>query len=409
MKEKETELKNAGVPDLSRDNALTGENGDALKDLSKKSIYVPDVEEEKLSKAELKKQEKLAKAEEKAREKAHQEAVKAAEKAEKRKAHRKMTLAEITEGKDDYEQDFKLPEDVVVYCENLIKLYKVGGIEVMALQGLDLSVKRGEMVAIIGNSGSGKSTLMNIIGGLDRPTAGRIYVNGINLLKLDDNQMLQYMRETVGFVWQNTARNMIPYLNALENVKLVMQMAGKPDSNRANELLEIVGLAHRKKSKMHELSGGEQQRVAIAIALANNPHILLADEPTGAVDTRTTAQIMSVFHTLNTEMGVTVLIVTHDRQLSHMVPRVVTISDGRIGTEFIRREQIDVNSEEMMNATAGHDSGSHIEYGFIDGRRRLFIPEHYLEQVGLREKSKVGIKVVDGKLELSKPDGKDAE
>ena len=332
------------------------------------------------------------------------EKVKAAKFETERKAGKHKTLAEITEGKDDYEQDFKVPEGVVVYCENLIKLYKVGDIEVMALQGLDLSVKDGEMVAIIGNSGSGKSTLMNIIGGLDRPTAGRIYVNGINLLKLDDNQMLQYMRETVGFVWQNTARNMIPYLNALDNVKLVMQMAGRLDSNRANELLEIVGLEHRKKSKMHELSGGEQQRVAIAIGLANKPRILLADEPTGAVDTRTTAQIMSVFHKLNTEMGVTVIIVTHDRQLSHMVPRVVTISDGRIGTEFIRREEIDVNSDEMMNATAGHDSGSHIEYGFIDGRRRLFIPEYYLSKVGLHEKCKVGIDVKDDRLELFKPE-----
>ena len=332
------------------------------------------------------------------------EKLKAAKFETERKAGKHKTLAEITEGKDDYEQDFKVPEGVVVYCENLIKLYKVGDIEVMALQGLDLSVKDGEMVAIIGNSGSGKSTLMNIIGGLDRPTAGRIYVNGINLLKLDDNQMLQYMRETVGFVWQNTARNMIPYLNALDNVKLVMQMAGRLDSNRANELLEIVGLEHRKKSKMHELSGGEQQRVAIAIGLANNPRILLADEPTGAVDTKTTAQIMSVFHKLNTEMGVTVIIVTHDRQLSHMVPRVVTISDGRIGTEFIRREEIDVNSDEMMNATAGHDSGSHIEYGFIDGRRRLFIPEYYLSRVGLHEKCKVGIDVKDDRLELFKPE-----
>ncbi len=335
------------------------------------------------------------------------EKLKAEKYAEEKKAGKHKTLAEITEGKDDYEQDFKVPDNTVVYCENLVKLYKIGDIEVMALQGLDLSVQDGEMIAIIGNSGSGKSTLMNIIGGLDRPTAGRIYVNGINLLKLDDNQMLQYMRETVGFVWQNTARNMIPYLNALDNVKLVMQMAGRLDSNRANELLEIVGLEHRKKSKMHELSGGEQQRVAIAIGLANKPKILLADEPTGAVDTKTTAQIMSVFHRLNSEMGVTVIIVTHDRQLSHMVPRVVTISDGRIGTEFIRREEIDVNSDEMMNATAGHDSGSHIEYGFIDGRRRLFIPEYYLSKAGLREKSKVGIEVKDGKLELFKPEDND--
>ena len=170
----------------------------------------------------------------------------------------------------------------MIYCENLVKLYKISDIEVMALQGLDLQVEEGEMLAIIGNSGSGKSTLMNIIGGLDRPTAGKIHINGQDLLKLSDKEMMHYMRETIGFVWQNTARNMVPYLNALDNVKLVMQMAGKLDVNRANMLLEIVGLSHRKKNKMHELSGGEQQRVAIAIALANNPKILLADEPTGA-------------------------------------------------------------------------------------------------------------------------------
>ncbi len=320
---------------------------------------------------------------------------------------KKFNLASFTEGKDDYEPEFRVPEDVIIYCENLIRLYKIGDIEVMALQGLDLTVKKGEMVAIIGNSGSGKSTLMNVIGGLDRPTAGRIYVNGINLLKLDDMQMLHYMRETVGFVWQNTARNMIPYLNAIDNVKLVMEMANKLDVNRAHMLLETVGLSHRKHNKMQELSGGEQQRVAIAIALANNPSILLADEPTGAVDTKTTAQIMGLFHMLNTEMGITVVIVTHDRQLSHMVSRVVTISDGRIGTEFIRREDINVNdTAEMMDAYAGHDQGSHVEYGFIDGRRRLFIPEEYLSAAGLREKSKVALRISEeGSIVLSKPEG----
>lgn len=287
-------------------------------------------------------------------------------------------------------------------------MYKIGDIEVMALQGLDLAVEKGEMLAIIGNSGSGKSTLMNIIGGLDRPTAGKIHVNGTDLLKLSDKEMMHYMRETIGFVWQNTARNMIPYLNALDNVKLVMQMAGKLDVNRANMLLETVELAHRKKNKMHELSGGEQQRVAIAIALANSPEILLADEPTGAVDTKTTAQIMNLFHTVNTEFGITTIIVTHDRQLSHMVPRVVTISDGRIGTEFIRREEIDMESDEIMNATAGHDQGSHVEYGFIDGRKRLFLPENYLAAVGLKEKSKVRILIEGDQLILSRPEEEEA-
>ena len=312
------------------------------------------------------------------------------------------SLAELTYAKDDYQQGFRPPEDAIVYCENLIKLYKIGDIEVMALQGLDLVINKGEFIAIIGNSGSGKSTLLNSIGGLDRPTAGRIYVNGINLLKLDPKQMSRYMRETVGFVWQNTARNMVPYLTAIENVKLIMQLAGKVDEERAKMLLDEVGLSHRMNSKMFELSGGEQQRVAIAIALANNPPILLADEPTGAVDTKTTAQIMDLFSRINKELGVTVIVVTHDRQLSHMVPRVVTISDGRIGTEFIRHAEMSHDTEEMLNATAGHDSGSHVEYAFIDGRHRIFIPESYLEKAGIKPNSKVGITMDGEKIVLEK-------
>ncbi|MCR5693858.1 MAG: ABC transporter ATP-binding protein [Clostridia bacterium] len=317
-------------------------------------------------------------------------------------SERIKSLAELTYGKDDYQQGFRPPENAIVYCENLIKLYKIGEIEVMALQGLDLIINKGEFIAIIGNSGSGKSTLLNAIGGLDRPTAGRIYVNGINLLKLDQKQMSRYMRETVGFVWQNTARNMVPYLTAIENVKLIMQLAGKVDEERAKMLLDEVGLHDRMHSKMFELSGGEQQRVAIAIALANNPPILLADEPTGAVDTKTTAQIMDLFTRLNKELGVTVIVVTHDRQLSHMVPRVVTISDGRIGTEFIRTAEMSRTNEEMLNATAGHDSGSHTEFAFIDGRNRIFIPESYLTKAGIEPKTKVGISMVGDKIVLEK-------
>lgn len=313
------------------------------------------------------------------------------------------SLAEMTYGKDEYEQSFTPPENAIVYCENLIKMYKIGGNEVLALQGLDLVVEKGDFIAIIGNSGSGKSTLLNSIGGLDRPTAGRIYVNGINLLKLEPKQMSRYMRETVGFVWQNTARNMVPYLSAIDNVKLVMQLAGKLDEERANMLLDEVGLSDRKNSKMFELSGGEQQRVAIAIALANNPPILLADEPTGAVDTKTTAQIMELFTKLNKELGVTIIVVTHDRQLSHMVPRVVTICDGRIGTEFIRKEELNTSDkEEILDAKTGHDSGTHTEYGFVDGRRRLFIPENMMEAAGIEMKTKVSMTVEDGKIIIQK-------
>ena len=218
----------------------------------------------------------------------------------------------------------------MVLCENLVKIYKTEDIEVVALQGLDLTVEKGELMAIIGNSGSGKSTLLNMIGGLDRPSAGRLFVAGKDLLKMTDSSLVKYKRETVGFVWQNNARNLIPYLTAVENVELPMILTGKADRNKALELLEMVGLSNRKNSKLGQLSGGEQQRIAIAIALANSPELLLADEPTGAVDSKTAAQILDAFRELNRTIGVTVIIVTHDRQLSR---KVVSLS----GKDLMRK------------------------------------------------------------------------
>jgi ABC-type lipoprotein export system ATPase subunit len=225
----------------------------------------------------------------------------------------------------------------MIVCENLVKIYKTNDIEVVALQGLDLQVDPGELIAIIGNSGSGKSTLLNMLGGLDRPSAGKLWVDGKDLLKFTDRELVKYKRETVGFVWQNNARNLIPYLTAQENVELPMMMLKGEKSRhiRAAELLDMVGLSHRRKNKLEQLSGGEQQRVAIAIALANNPKILLADEPTGAVDSRTAAQILDVFRELNSTMGLTVVIVTHDQQISRKVDRVIAIRDGRTSSEFI--------------------------------------------------------------------------
>ena len=210
-------------------------------------------------------------------------------------------------------------------------MYKIGDIEVMALQGLDLAVEKGEMLAIIGNSGSGKSTLMNIIGGLDRPTAGKIHVNGTDLLKLSDKEMMHYMRETIGFVWQNTARNMIPYLNAIDNVKLVMQMAGKLDVNRANMLLETVGLSGRMRHRPSELSGGEQQRAAIARALLNEPELLLADEPTGNLDTHTGEAILELFTELRKlHPGRSIMMITHNREIAKLADRTGELVDGRL-------------------------------------------------------------------------------
>ena len=178
-------------------------------------------------------------------------------------------------------------EKYMIRCENLVKIYKTDEIEVVALQGLDLDVERGELMAIVGNSGSGKSTLLNMLGGLDKPSAGSLFVDGKNLLKFSDKDYMEYKRNTVGFVWQNNARNLVPYLTAAQNVELPMLLKSqRRRRERALELLDKVGLSHRRNSRLDQMSGGEQQRVAIAIALANNPRLLLADEPTGSVDTR---------------------------------------------------------------------------------------------------------------------------
>src|SRR5512146_1149153 len=229
----------------------------------------------------------------------------------------------------------------LIVCENLVKIYKVADLEVVALQGLDLIVERGEMLGIVGTSGSGKSTLMNILGGLDRPSAGRVTVDGIDLLSLSDNAMNQYQRAKVGFVWQRTSRNLIPYLTALENTELPMTMAWvtnrKQKRDWAEELLDAVGLYHRRHHHLTQLSGGEQQRVAIAVALANKPVLLLGDEPTGEVDSVTAQAIMDTFRQLCQRMDLTTVIVTHDPRIATQVDRVVAIRDGKISTETIRQ------------------------------------------------------------------------
>src|SRR5690625_1710326 len=190
----------------------------------------------------------------------------------------------------------------MIECQNLMKIYKIDDErEVIALQGLDLTVEKGEMMGIIGSSGSGKSTLLNMLGGLDRPSAGKLVVGGKDLLRLTDKDLVKYKSDTVGFVWQNNARNLIPYLTAVENVELPMLFKGKSKRKRAKELLELVGMGHRLNSKLDKLSGGEQQRVAIAISLANNPRLLLADEPTGSVDAKTADMILDLFQKLNSE------------------------------------------------------------------------------------------------------------
>ena len=209
--------------------------------------------------------------------------------------------------------------EAMIQADGLVKIYKTKQTEVLALQGLDLTVETGELTALIGNSGSGKSTFLNMIGGLDRPSAGSLIVGGKNLFTMTDKELVVYKRDTVGFVWQNNARNLLPYLPVLENIMLPMHLSDvKKKKEKALELLEMVGLSHKRHSRLNMMSGGEQQRVAIAIALANSPKLLLADEPTGSVDSKTANYIFDVFTELNRN-GQTILIVTHDVTLSKKV------------------------------------------------------------------------------------------
>ncbi|MGG1517926.1 ABC transporter ATP-binding protein [Paenibacillus oryzisoli] len=288
----------------------------------------------------------------------------------------------------------------MIHCENLVKIYKAADLEVVALQGLDLDIAEGELMAIIGNSGSGKSTLLNMLGGLDRPSAGNLSVDGKDLLKFKEADLIQYKRETVGFVWQNNARNLIPYLTALENVELPILLQGRRKRHRALELLEAVGLSHRKHNKLNELSGGEQQRVAIAIALANQPKLLLADEPTGSVDTMMANQILDLFRELNRSIGLTVVIVTHDPLLAKKVDRVVAIRDGKTSSEILRRKSYQEELLELEQGIMSSAEDSHVEYAVVDKAGRLQIPANYLESIGAGGTNKVRVEMDNGRIIL---------
>jgi ABC-type lipoprotein export system ATPase subunit/bifunctional DNA-binding transcriptional regulator/antitoxin component of YhaV-PrlF toxin-antitoxin module len=273
-----------------------------------------------------------------------------------------------------------------ILCENLVKIYQVAELEQVALQGLNLTVEKGELVGIIGASGSGKSTLMNILGGLDRPSAGKIRVDGNDLLKMPDRQLNRYRREKVGFVWQQSTRNLVPYLNAIRNVMLPMTLngvTGREKTRRAEELLDIVGLAQRKHHSLPELSGGEQQRVAIAVALANNPTLLLADEPTGEVDSKTALTIYRTFQTLSRELHITTLIVSHDPGIARHVDRVVGIRDGMLASETIR-QVITPQPDGNGVSVADEDEHHYAELVVLDKAGRVHVPQEYLEQFQIK-------------------------
>jgi ABC-type lipoprotein export system ATPase subunit len=266
----------------------------------------------------------------------------------------------------------------LIVCDNLVKIYKVADLEVVALQGLDLVVEKGEFIAMVGASGSGKSTLLNVLGGLDVPSAGRAVVAGHSLAELGPREQTRYLRQVIGFIWQQTGRNLLPYLTAAENVALPMAFDGVPDdirATRARELLRQVGMAERADQRPDQMSGGEQQRVAIAVALANEPEVLLADEPTGELDSDTAADIFELLRRLNRESGVTIVVATHDPLVSSQVRRTVAIRDGRVSSEVLRHR-----------ASEAEEHHVEIEYAVLDRVGRLQLPRDYVEALGLAER-----------------------
>ncbi|RZS91070.1 ABC-type lipoprotein export system ATPase subunit [Motilibacter rhizosphaerae] len=270
----------------------------------------------------------------------------------------------------------------LIVCEQLVRVYQVERIEVQALQGLDLVVERGELTAVVGASGSGKSTLLNVLSGLDVPTAGRVSVAGHDLLRMRARDRLRYRRRVAGFVWQQTGRNLLPYLSAQENVMVPLGFAGartRAARARAAELLDLLAVVDCAGRRPGELSGGQQQRVAIAVALANEPEVLFADEPTGELDVASSEQVFAALRGANEQLGVTVVVVTHDATVAEQVRRTVRIRDGRIATETLRRAV-----GEVEDAVAE-------EYAVLDRAGRLQLPEDYRAALALRDRVRLAL------------------
>jgi ABC-type lipoprotein export system ATPase subunit len=276
-------------------------------------------------------------------------------------------------------------ENAHIVCDNLVRIYQTQGVEVIALQGLDLLVGEGEMVALVGASGSGKSTLLNILAGLDVPTAGVARVAGADLLDMSGRERLRFRRELVGFVWQQTGRNLLPYLTAAENVEMPMRFAGRgrrERRERAGYLLDLMGVGDRAAARPAEMSGGEQQRTAIAVAVANQPKIILADEPTGELDTATGAQVFGALRRANRELGVTTVIVTHDPGVAGNVDRTIGIRDGRTSSEILRRTTRDASGREEVVAE---------EYAVLDRAGRLQLPREFTSALELKDRVRLAL------------------
>lgn len=297
----------------------------------------------------------------------------------------------------------------LVHCANLIKIYKIADLEVIALQGLDLEVAPGEMIALVGASGSGKTTLLNILGGLDMPTAGQASVGDYDLTRLSEEQRTRYRNLVVGYLWQQSGRNLLPDLTIADNIDLPQILNGTVafhSSQRTYELLELVGLKGMEKKRPAQLSGGEQQRAAIAVALANRPALLLADEPTGELDSLTARDIIVCLRQINLQFGLTIILVTHDVAVASGVDRTLAIRDGRINTETVRRNAPLTHEEAALDgarskgtSTAiGLSLSTHRESILVDAVGRLQLPKEALERLPIH--GRLDVQILDDHIEL---------
>jgi ABC-type lipoprotein export system ATPase subunit len=263
----------------------------------------------------------------------------------------------------------------LVRFRHVFKIYRISDTGVVALAGVDFDVREGEFLAVVGPSGSGKSTILNLIGGLDRATSGDVIVEGRDLGRLNEDQLTTYRRDRVGFVWQGTARNLVPYLSVLENVKLPAAWRGTTMAaghHSALELLDVVGLADRAKHKPGQLSGGEQQRVAVAVALANVPKILLADEPTAELDSASAELVLEAFRGVNQEFGVTIVMVTHDLLAARRASSQMRLRDGQLVVAGTPAEPLGTDGRlRLPDAAVDALAGLDLEVGVHDGEVRI--------------------------------------
>ncbi len=277
----------------------------------------------------------------------------------------------------------------IIDCDNLIKIHKQGNLEVVALQGLDFTMEKGEFISIVGKSGAGKSTLLQILDGLEIPSAGRVEVAGTDLTDLTSKQRISYYRRGVVFLWQDFTRNLLPYLKAIQNIELPMLLAGVPTrrrKKRALALLEAVGLRSSAYARVHTLSGGEQQRLALCVALSLGPQLLLADEPTGELDTETSLGIYDLLRRMSHDGGLSVLVVTHDVALAQRTDRVVRLADGRMAT------QGRFETHELLA---------------VDKRGMVQIPRELLIEAGIEDE--LTARLVDGGIMLEPSGGDDGD